>query len=482
MKYDLFNKSLVKEFAINIRLSSEEKEKKLVILKEYIKRVRNKEFKDEVRNYKFFLMWILPKLLDYDIDDIEFENPIKGTRKRVEFALKDDDGNIFTIIEVKGQGTDLDKKQTGSEKTPVEQAVDYAFHEEVKWFIVTDYNEYRLYNIGKGDEYFSLNISELEDEELFKEFLLLFSKKSYQNGVVNDLLTKSIFKEIEFENEFYKFYHETRLMLIQELKTQNSLENKDAINIAQKILNRFMFIFFAEDRGLLPSRISAKTISSPINSSVLRGNSIWNSINKLFLEINDNEDCEITGIFPYNGGLFRDDLKDVKIRDKVESMDYLYDEKQECQINKLGVNIGDIERLLEPYGEVVNPIFKNLIAISTLDFSSELDVDILGHIFENSIEDIEKLKEGTDTRRNDDAIFYTKEYITDYICRNTIISYLSKSGDANTVSKLINEYSNVNEIEDLYNKLYKIKILDPSCGSGAFLNKSADILMEIHKA
>jgi type I restriction-modification system DNA methylase subunit len=482
MKYDLFNKSLVKEFAINIRLSSEEKEKKLVILKEYIKRVRNKEFKDEVRNYKFFLMWILPKLLDYDIDDIEFENPIKGTRKRVEFALKDDDGNIFTIIEVKGQGTDLDKKQTGSEKTPVEQAVDYAFHEEVKWFIVTDYNEYRLYNIGKGDEYFSLNISELEDEELFKEFLLLFSKKSYQNGVVNDLLTKSIFKEIEFENEFYKFYHETRLMLIQELKTQNSLENKDAINIAQKILNRFMFIFFAEDRGLLPSRISAKTISSPINSSVLRGNSIWNSINKLFLEINDNEDCEITGIFPYNGGLFRDNLKDVKIRDKVESMDYLYDEKQECQINKLGVNIGDIERLLEPYGEVVNPIFKNLIAISTLDFSSELDVDILGHIFENSIEDIEKLKEGTDTRRNDDAIFYTKEYITDYICRNTIISYLSKSGDANTVSKLINEYSNVNEIEDLYNKLYKIKILDPSCGSGAFLNKSADILMEIHKA
>lgn len=482
MKYDLFNKSLVKEFANNIRLSSEDKDEKLGILNEYIKRIKNKEFKDEVRNYKFFLMWILPKLLDYDIDDIEFENPVKGTRKRVEFALKDDDGNVFTIIEVKGQGTNLDKKQPGSDKTPVEQAVDYAFHEEVKWFIVTDYNEYRLYNIGKGDEYFSLNIAELENEELFKEFLLLFSKKSYQEGVVNELLAKSIFKENEFENEFYKLYHETRLMLIEELKIQNSLENKNAIKIAQKILNRFMFIFFAEDRGLLPSRISAKTISSSINSSVLRDNSIWNSINNLFLEINDGKDFEITGIFPYNGGLFDDNLKDIKIRDKVESADYLYAEKQEFQISKIGVNKEEIERLLEPYGDIINPIFRNLITISTLDFSSELDVDILGHIFENSIEDIEKLKEGTDTRRNDDAIFYTKEYITDYICRNTIIPYLSKSADANTVSKLINEYSDDNEIEDLYNKLYNIKILDPSCGSGAFLNKSADILLEIHKA
>jgi type I restriction-modification system DNA methylase subunit len=482
MKYDLFNKSLIKEFASNIHLLSDKREHKLGILDKYISKAKNKEFKDEVPNYKYILDWILQDLLDYDIEDIEFENPIKSTRKRVEFALKDDDGNTFMILEFKGQGTDLDKKKSGSDKTPVEQAVEYAFFEQVKWFVVSDYNEFRLYNIGKGTEYFSLNILDLDSEEIFKEFLLLFSKKSYQDGIVDDLLTKSIFKETEFEKEFYKLYHETRLMLIKELKLQNSYENEYAINIAQKILNRFMFIFFAEDRGLLPSQISAKTISSPIKSSGLSGNSIWNSINKLFLEINDGKDYEYTNIFPYNGGLFEENLKDIRIRDKIQDQDYFKEQDQKWKIEKLGIRIEDIHELLEPYGNIVNHIFRNLIMISTFDFSSQLDVDILGHIFENSIEDIESLKEGKDNRRNQDGIFYTKEYITDFISRNTIIPYLSISGDANTVSKLINEYSEDNEIDNLYKKLNEIKILDPACGSGAFLNKSADILLEIHKA
>ncbi|MGL4669930.1 MAG: Eco57I restriction-modification methylase domain-containing protein, partial [Methanobacteriaceae archaeon] len=37
-------------------------------------------------------------------------------------------------------------------------------------------------------------------------------------------------------------------------------------------------------------------------------------------------------------------------------------------------------------------------------------------------------------------------------------------------------------IDDLDKKLKNIKILDPACGSGAFLNKAADILLDIHRA
>ena len=81
-----------------------------------------------------------------------------------------------------------------------------------------------------------------------------------------------------------------------------------------------------------------------------------------------------------------------------------------------------------------------MLTISTFDFSTELDVNILGHIFENSIGDIEELKEGTKGRRKKEGIFYTPDYITDYICRNTIIPYLSKSGKANTINELIGEY------------------------------------------
>ena len=81
------------------------------------------------------------------------------------------------------------------------------------------------------------------------------------------------------------------------------------------------------------------------------------------------------------------------------------------------------------------------MTISSFDFSSEVDVNILGHIFENSIGEIEELKEDTKGRRKKEGIFYTPDYITDYICRNTIIPYLSKSGNANTIKDLLDEYS-----------------------------------------
>ncbi len=49
-----------------------------------------------------------------------------------------------------------------------------------------------------------------------------------------------------------------------------------------------------------------------------------------------------------------------------------------------------------------------------------------------------------------EGIFYTPEYITDYICRNTIIPYLSESGKANTVEDLLDEHfgSKINELEE----------------------------------
>ena len=134
-------------------------------------------------------------------------------------------------------------------------------------------------------------------------------------------------------------------------------------------------------------------------------------------------------------------------------------------------NLIDRERKL-------NPIIKNLLMMDSFDFTTDLNVNILGHIFEQSISDLEELKEEKVSRRKKECVFYTPEYITDYICRNTIIPYLSKSG-TNSTQTLIYEYEN--NIEELEKKFREIKILDPACGSGAFLIKAVDILLEIHK-
>ncbi|MBT7402282.1 N-6 DNA methylase, partial [Candidatus Woesearchaeota archaeon] len=147
-------------------------------------------------------------------------------------------------------------------------------------------------------------------------------------------------------------------------------------------------------------------------------------------------------IFAYNGGLFKPDevLANIVIDDEL--------------------------------------LYKHTLKLADYDFVSEVDVNILGHIFEQSISDIEDLKNQKESKRKKDGVYYTPEYITDYICRNTIIPYLSKKS-INDIPKLISEYEN--DIEILEKKLEDIKILDPACGSGAFLIKAVEILLEIHK-
>jgi type I restriction-modification system DNA methylase subunit len=91
----------------------------------------------------------------------------------------------------------------------------------------------------------------------------------------------------------------------------------------------------------------------------------------------------------------------------------------------------------------------------------------------------EEIKEEKTTKRKKDGVYYTPEEITTYICENTIILYLSKN-NSNDLNNLLKEYKdNIIELED---KLTNIKIVDPACGSGAFLNKTIDILLDIHKS
>ena len=109
-------------------------------------------------------------------------------------------------------------------------------------------------------------------------------------------------------------------------------------------------------------------------------------------------------------------------------------------------------------------IFNNFLKFS--DFN--LNFDIISQTFSENI---------SDDKTKNKGVFYTPEYITDYISKNTIIPYLSLSNKAETVDELIDEYD---DIDFLYDKLINFKIIDPSCGSGAFLIKAVDILFEIY--
>ncbi|WP_296893451.1 Eco57I restriction-modification methylase domain-containing protein [uncultured Methanobrevibacter sp.] len=443
----------------------------------WIKKLDNDELKSEKTNYIRFFKIILENILGYEFTDIQYEESIGDEGRPVEFTLKKGDKD-YVVVELKGTTCKDLNKRYNREQSPIEQVTNYAsIKEETQWAFVSNYDEFRFFNPSYREKYISFKFKQLTDPNVLKRFLLIFSKFSLiDKDIPQTLLKETRIIERELEDEFYKLFSETRLMIIEELKNYSGYTNLEAIRLAQLILNRFIFLCFAEDLKLIPSETTADVLLTPIKHKNLFEFTMWDRINELF-RFADKGNIE-RGIGAFNGGLFKENLRHIEIRDKVE--DDLFFE--DCHILKPEVKYKDINPLIGVYKDTLNPIYKNLLLISSYDFGSELSVNILGHIFENSIGDIEELKNETTERRKKEGVFYTPEYITDYICRNTIIPYLSINGESNTVHKLISEYEKENKLEELDFKLKQIRILDPACGSGAFLNKSVDILFEIHKA
>nr|WP_054858993.1 type IIL restriction-modification enzyme MmeI [Methanobacterium formicicum] len=213
---------------------------------------------------------ILESLLGYDYEE-NIEENVKEDYGRgfSEFAMKKD-GKKFMVIELKGSDTDLDKPQQrkNDKRTPVDQAFDYAKRSgDINWILVSNYDEFRLYNWHKKQhQYISFKAEELKDPETFKSFMLVLSKFStIENNLIEKLVSKTIFVERDLEAEFYKLFNETRLMLIAEIEHIHPEFTRDqSVHYSQLILNRYIFICFAEDLGLLPEEISVGTIETPI--------------------------------------------------------------------------------------------------------------------------------------------------------------------------------------------------------------------------
>ena len=217
--------------------------------------------------------------------------------------------------------------------------------------------------------------------------------------------------ERELEDEFYKLFSETRLMLIKELEqSDENIDRIEAIRLAQLILNRFIFLCFAEDLRLIPTETIADVLLTPIRHRNLFEFTMWDRLNELFRFADRGN--EERGIGTFNGGLFKESLRHLEIRDKIEDISFFND----CfKTWKFEEKYEEIESLLDVYKNTLNPIYKNLLLISSFDFGSELSVNILGHIFENSIGDIEEPKDEPTQRRGRDGAVYTPEQIKEYI-------------------------------------------------------------------
>ena len=458
-------------FNTKFLLTQEQDEEK--IKKRYLNLQTYQAKASEIKNFKEekfqtqFLKDIFENCLGYTLDTTDPTNFNLEREKKNETDGKKADGAILInsevrcVIELKDQTTQhLDKTPSNRELSPVDQAFRYfVSHDNAKYVIVSNFSELRFY-IGNKTTFEKFDLFTANFDE-FKRLHLLLSFESISTDLPLKLKEKFATHEREISNKFYKDFSVFRLTLFKNIcKNNASIDKNRLLSLTQKLCDRFVFILFAEDRGLLRLRTIAE-IKDKFQNQVTELS--FYDFYKIYFKAID-EGSERLDIKRYNGGLFATDteLDALKIDDSVLEAQFLSD----------------------------------------YDFLSDIGVNILGHIFENSLNDLEELNaqingnefDAKQSKRKKDGIFYTPEFITEFIVENSLGTLCKAKKDElgldlnellapKNPKKLTKAESEIKDKIYAYREwLLSLKILDPACGSGAFLNQALEFLISEHAA
>jgi hypothetical protein len=409
------------------------------------------------------------------------------------------DGKRYVAaVEGKGPKDPLDRPFAGRRVSAVDQAFDYAINLRCNWILVTNIRQTRLYYKGTDKvtyERFDTEALASDERQLRKFVFLLHANRMvpphgpchldaliHESEKVGRELTREVYAE-------YAFIRRSTLAMLR--RANPDIDPRLILGCTQKLLDRVLFIAFCEDRGLLPAQTIQRAYDhrDPYNPRPL-----WDNFRGMFRAIDvGNDELDIR---KYNGGLFADDpiLDNLTIPDEVFGL----------------------------FRDLAEYDFRPAAAIAEDEAITEgrlIDVEILGHIFEQSIDDLQKLEselsrpallptvviesEGAKdktSRRKREGAFYTPSYITRYIAEQALGGVLrdrfetlrrthaeKAKGTARSALADPTAYD-LDSLKapqreallafwlDWQHELGSIRILDPACGSGAFLIEAFDQL------
>ena len=421
-----------------------------------------------------FLRELFVKVFGYTLNPMPDFNLITEQKNETDAKKADGailrDGKVIGVIELKDhKTTDLSHVER--------QAFGYkSQHKDTKYVVISNFEKLRFY-IDNAVEHIEWNLFTITQEQ----FRLLYFCLSWANIQADKPLQAkqdSVSNEDEVTQKLYKDYSAFKREIFADILAHNTTEATPKEHIlllfkkTQKLLDRLLFIFFAEDSGLLPPNSMVEILNQweqlkEMDEYV----PLYNRIKKYFGYMNTGWQGKKYEIFAYNGGLFKPD----------EVLD--------------GLTISD---------ELLARFTRKL---ADYDYSTDVDVNILGHIFENSLNEIEEITaqindgqlpslQGGDggrlvSKRKRDGVFYTPQYITKYIVENTVGKlcaekkaemgideqeyFADKNRQTATKKRLLDQLTAYREW------LLGITICDPACGSGAFLNAALQFLMAEHK-
>ena len=414
-----------------------------------------------------FLRELFVKVLGYTLNPSPGYNLI--TEKKNETNSKKADGAILLDEKVVGVIELKDHKTTDLSKVEA-QAFGYkSQHVGTRLVVISNFEKLRLY-IDNAVDYREWHLFTLDRED-FNELYLCLAWAQVKAGTALQMKQESVSSEDQITKALYQDYSLFKQALFEDIVKRNPVREGDdekewqllLFKKTQKLLDRLLFIFFAEDCGLLPPNMVVQIVDEWEQLQDLDMDvPLYERIKKHFGYLDLGYQGKKYEIFAYNGGLFKPDA----VLDNLQ--------------------IGD------------DVLAKHTRKLSTYDFASDVDVNILGHIFENSLSEIEEVTQQITSgaapqtsKRKQDGVFYTPQYITKYIVENTVGRLCAeKKAELNIVEddyfsdqrrQLQTKKRLLDHLQQYREWLLQITILDPACGSGAFLNAVLQWLMAEHK-
>lgn len=292
--------------------------------------------------------------------------------------------------------------------------------------ILTNFEDFIVYDCSRvpnlNDSASVARLKHIHFQDYGKEFDFIYDTFSHE-AVTKGRFDKFVQSDANkkgtdtLDKRFVKSLDEWRLYLAKSIAFNNRKLNDEEINFSvQQTLDRLIFMRFCEDRAVEPDAQLQKAVS--------KGDSYKNLVD-LFKQADDK----------YNSGLF--DFKKDVITPKL---------KIDNKVLKIVIN--------ELYFPLCNFDFR-VMPVEVLGNAYE---QFLGKVIRTTPARSVKIEEKPEVRKAG-GVFYTPQYIVEYIVKNT-------------VGKLIDGKS-PKEIE-------KIKIVDPACGSGSFIVGAFEYLLNHH--
>ncbi len=400
---------------------------------------KRRHYHDEANVEKDFIRPLFREL-GWDVETSEVTAQERVRTKKADYAFKINSRTRF-FVEAKSFRENLD------DSDHLKQAISYAYMKGVTWTVLTNFRRLKILNAewlvpnpASAIYPFELEAEKYADQHFETLWLLsapatLADELSIRAVSVGKKSKPKDISKVLFEHlsewrdtlfgELYGWYQDKRL-------DYSPATLDDAI---QSLFNRIVFLRTVEDRGIEDPHL--REYLNQINEGVLPRSDLLPKLLELFRDMN--------GV--YNASLFAPDTS------ALESI--LRDKKQRPDVS-IGTMIDFINGLYDIPG-----------TYTRYDFSG-IDADILGTMYEQFLEDSKRVRsEETSVRlkrrtRKEQGSFYTPTFIVKYIVQQTLGRLLDSP-------------------DMTLEKAHHLRILDPACGSGAFLIAAFDLLDDYFK-